>query len=67
MQIQLVLILQSTYHKIEKLQLILSMQHAGPYFHLRALSCFKVEARSENMGLRVAYSVLVAAFLFYGM
>ena len=34
MQIQLVLNLQSTYHKIENLQLILNMQHAGPYFHL---------------------------------
>jgi len=40
MQIQLVLNLQSTYQKIENLQLVLYMQHAGPYFHLGALSCF---------------------------
>jgi len=45
MQAQLVLNLQSTYHKIENLQLILYTQHAGPYFHLGALSCFKLEAR----------------------
>jgi len=48
MQIQLALNLQSTYHKIENLQLILNMQHAGAYFHLGAISCLKVEARSER-------------------
>ena len=53
MQIQLVLNLQSTYHKIENLQLILNMQCAGPYFHLGALSCFKVEARSERFAINV--------------
>ena len=53
MQIQLVLNLQSTYHKIENVQLILNMQHAGPYFHLRALSCLKVEARSERFAITV--------------
>jgi len=53
MQIQLVLNLQSIYHKIENLQLTLNMQHAGPYFHLRALSCFKVEARSETFAINV--------------
>jgi len=49
MQMQLVLNLQSTYHNIENLQLILYMQHAGPYFHLGSLSCFKLEARSEKL------------------
>ena len=53
MQIQPVLNLQSTCHKIENLQLILKMQHAGPYFHLRALSCFKAEARSERFAINV--------------
>ena len=53
MQIQLVLNLQSIYHKIENLQLILNMQHAGPYFHLGALSCFNVEARSERFAINV--------------
>ena len=53
MQIQLVLNLQSPYHKIENLQLILNMQHAGPYFHLGALSCFKVEDRSERFAINV--------------
>ena len=53
MQIQLVLNLQSTYHKRENLQLILNMQHAGPYFHLGALSCFKLVARSERFAIDV--------------
>jgi len=53
MQLQLVLNLQSTYHKIENLQLILNMQHADPYFHLGALSCFKVDARSERFAINV--------------
>jgi len=53
MQIHLALKLQSTYHKIENLQLILNMQHADQYFHLGALSCFKVEARSEIFMLNV--------------
>jgi len=53
MQIQLVLNLQSTHHKIENLQLILYMQHAGPYFHLGTLSCFKLEARSERFAIDV--------------
>jgi len=53
MQIQLVLNLQSTYHKIENLQLILNMQHAGPLFSFGALSCFKVEARSERFAINV--------------
>jgi len=53
MQIQLVQNLQSTYHKIENLQLILNMQHEGPYFNLGALSCFKVEARSEEFAMNV--------------
>jgi len=50
---QLVLNLPSTYHKIENLQLILNMQHAGPYCHLVALSYFKVEARSERFAINV--------------
>jgi len=29
------------------------MQHAGPYFHWGALSCFKVEARSERFATNV--------------
>jgi len=29
------------------------MQHAGPYFHLGTLSCFKVEARSERFAINV--------------
>ena len=53
MQIQLVLNLQFTYHEIENLQLILNMQHAGPRFPLRALSCFKVDARSERFAINV--------------
>jgi len=55
MQLQLVLNLQPTYHKIENLQLILYMQHAGPYLHLGpwALSCFKLEARSEKFAIDV--------------
>ena len=53
MQIQLVLNLQSTYHEIENLQLILNMQHASPYFHFGALSCFKVEASSERFAINV--------------
>jgi len=52
-QIQLVLNLQSTYHKPENLQLMLHVQHAGPYFHLRALSCFKLEDRSERFVIDV--------------
>ena len=50
---QLVLNLQSTYHKIENLQLILNVQHAGPYFNLGALSCIKVKARSERFAINV--------------
>jgi len=53
MQIQLVLHLQSTYHEIENLQLILYVQHAGPYFQLGALKCFKLEARSERFAIDV--------------
>jgi len=49
----LILNLQSTYHKIENLQLILNMKHAGPYFHLGALSSFKMEARSERFAINV--------------
>jgi len=52
MQIQLVLNLQSTCHKIENLEPMLNMQHAGLYFHLGALSCF-VEARSERFAINV--------------
>jgi len=53
MQIQLVQNLQSTCHKMENLQLILNMQHAGLHFHLGALSCFKVEASSERFAINV--------------
>jgi len=53
MQIQLVLNLQSTYNKIDNLQLILNMQHAGAYCHLGALSYFEVEVRSERFAINV--------------
>jgi len=33
----------------------------------RASTLKQLRAPNENMGLRVAYSVLVAGFLFYGM
>jgi len=53
MQIQLVLNLQSIHHKIENLQVILCMQHTGPYFHLGALSYFELDARSERFAIDV--------------
>jgi len=36
-------------------------------FSERASTLKELRAPDENMGLRVAYSVLVAGFLFYGM
>jgi len=48
MQIQLILYSQSTYPEIAILQLILYMQHAGPNFHLGALSCLKFELFSTH-------------------